>query len=64
MFDFVIEIYNYVTTNWVEVIATATAVVVAAERVAQMTPTKRDDDFLAWIKSFFNIVAIKSPNAK
>lgn len=57
--EFLTEAWAWISTNWLELVATATAVVVAAERIAALTPTKKDDNFLAWIKSVFSFIALK-----
>lgn len=57
--EFLNELWMWISTNWLELMATATAVMVAAERIALMTPTKKDDDFLAWVKTFFSFLAAK-----
>lgn len=57
--EFLNEVWMWVSTNWLEVMATVTAVVLAADRIAALTPTKKDDNFLAWVKSLLNFVAMK-----
>jgi len=50
---------EWVSTHWVEVVACATAVVTAADRIAALTPTEKDDKVLAKVKGFFTLLALK-----
>lgn len=45
--------------NLVEILSISTALVVVAERIAQLTPTDADNKIIAAIGRFLNIVALK-----
>lgn len=53
------EFVNWVTANWVEIVAAVTAVVLAADKIVALTPTTRDDAALVWVKRVLNIVALQ-----
>lgn len=56
------DVVNFVSTNWVEILAVVTAAVVLAERIVKLTPTTRDDEAVAWVKRMLNLVALQKPN--
>ena len=52
--DFLIEIFNYIT-----------AVVAIASAVAAVTPTSKDNEFLAkYVRPFVDVLALNIGNAK
>ena len=56
------EFVNWVTAHWVEITAAVTAVVLAADKIAALTPTIWDDNALAWAKRILNVVALQKPS--
>lgn len=50
---------TWVTTHWVEILAAASATLLAAERIAQLTPTDADNKAIAWIGRMLSFVALK-----
>jgi hypothetical protein len=53
------NILEYVQTHWLEITAILAAVLVLAERVAQLTPTDADNKAVAWIGKILSVVALK-----
>lgn len=47
--------------TWDQIVVTVLAIIVAAERIAEWTPTDKDDKIVSTIKSFFSALAIKKP---
>lgn len=45
--------------TWDQIVVTVLAVILAAERIAEWTPTETDNKIIAAIKSFFTAVAVK-----
>lgn len=45
--------------TWDQIVVTVLAVLVAAERIADWTPTETDNKIIASIKSFFETLALK-----
>lgn len=58
------EIYNWFLENVEEIFSVATAIVAAASLIAALTPTPKDDSFLAKAKAVINFLAINVKNAK
>jgi hypothetical protein len=58
------EIYNWFLENVEEIFSVATAVIAAASLIAALTPTPKDDSFLAKAKAVVNFLAINVKNAK
>tara|TARA_R110000744_G_scaffold113011_1_gene211822 strand:+ start:4261 stop:4422 length:162 start_codon:yes stop_codon:yes gene_type:complete len=48
----------------IDIINIITAVIASASAIAALTPTKKDDIFLAKIKPFIDIIALNFGNAK
>jgi len=46
------EIYNWITANWTEIIAIYTGLVTVASIIVKLTPTLRDDTVLKNIVRF------------
>lgn len=45
------DIFNIVTTNWEGIVAVLTAVVVLAGKIAKLTSTTKDDEFVARVEA-------------
>lgn len=45
--------------TWDQIVITIMAVIVAAERIAEWTPTDKDNRIITTIKSFFSALALK-----
>jgi len=58
------NILNYISENWVEVLFAITAVISAASAIAALTPTPKDDLVIAKIRKFINLLALNIGNAK
>ena len=52
---------EFITENWEQIIFTLTAIVTAASAIAALTPTDKDDKFIAKIVNLFalNIDRVK-----
>ena len=44
-----------ITNNWVEIMAAATAAVVALDKIVKLTPWTQDDDMVDALKSLLGI---------
>jgi len=55
----VTEIFTWLQTNWLEITAILAAVLVVAERVAQLTPTDADNKAVAWVGKVLSVLALK-----
>ena len=53
---------EWLTANWVEVAAAASAFVLFFDRVAKMTPTKRDDEVVSKLYRLFAVLGVKVPD--
>lgn len=53
------DIFTWVQTNWLEITAILAAVLVVAERVAQLTPTDADNKAVAWVGKLLSLIALK-----
>lgn len=58
------EVTVYVMENWESISAAVLAVIGAAAAVAALTPTPKDDSFLAVLRKFVDIVGMNFGNAK
>jgi hypothetical protein len=45
--------------TWDQIVITIMAVIMAAEKIADWTPTTKDNDIIAAIKTFFSALALK-----
>jgi len=51
------EIIQFVLTNQVELIAIVTSIMVAAEKIAKMTKTTKDDEIVGKVRKVVNRLA-------
>jgi uncharacterized membrane protein len=51
------EIIQFVLTNQVELIAIVTSIMVAAEKIAKMTKTTKDDELVGKVRKVVNRLA-------
>jgi hypothetical protein len=58
------DILNWLTENWIGVVASITGVISAASAITALTPTPKDDNFLKKVKEFLNVVALNVGGAK
>ncbi len=53
---------EYIIENWVEIAAAASALVLFFDRLAKLTPTKRDDKAVSKIYRLFAVLGLKVPD--
>ena len=53
------ELFDQFVNNWGAYLGVAVAFVVAFERLAQVTETKKDDKIVAKVRMFLNFLALK-----
>lgn len=52
------QIWNWITSNWTEIVAAVGGVVLAARIVVKLTPTPADDSFLEKVINFLKGVGL------
>jgi len=52
------QIWNWITSNWTEIVAAVGGVVLAARIIVKLTPTPADDSFLEKIVNFLKGVGL------
>jgi hypothetical protein len=52
------NIWNWITANWQEIVAAVGGVVLAARIIVKLTPTPADDSFLEKIVNFLKTVGL------
>lgn len=50
---------EWITENWVAIAAAASAFVLAFDRLAKITPTKKDDEVVSTLYKVFAILGVK-----
>ncbi len=50
------EAINFVTTNWEGIVAVLTAAVVFAGKIAKLTSTTKDDEFVARVEAALTVI--------
>lgn len=53
------QIWNWLTQNWTEVVAAVGGVVLAARIIVKLTPTPKDDSFLEKVVNFLKGLGLK-----
>ena len=56
--DKTMNIWNWITLNWQEIVAALSGIVLAARVVVKLTPTPSDDSFLEKIVNFLKTVGL------
>lgn len=56
--------FDWITTNWPEILTAASTTVAAASAIAALTPTPADDGFLAILRRLLDVLALNVGNAK
>jgi hypothetical protein len=56
--DKTMNIWNWVTSNWTEVVAAAGGIVLAARIIVKLTPTPADDTILEKVVAFLKTVGL------
>ena len=56
--DKTMNIWNWITANWQEIVAAVGGVVLAARIIVKLTPTPADDSFLEKIVSFLKTIGL------
>ncbi|WP_027684342.1 hypothetical protein [Rhizobium leguminosarum] len=54
------DVYNFVSTNWAAIVAVAVAVLYAAEKLVALTPSKKDDEFVAKVEAALAVIGVKT----
>lgn len=52
------QIWNWITSNWTDIVAAVGAVVIAARVVVKLTPTPKDDSVLEKIVNFLKTLGL------
>jgi len=52
------QIWNWITSNWTEIVAAIGAVVIAARVIVKLTPTPADDTVLEKIVNFLKTLGL------
>jgi len=52
------NIWNWITSNWTEIVAAIGGVVLAARIIVKLTPTPADDSFLEKVVNFLKGVGL------
>ena len=52
------QIWNWITSNWTEIVAAVGGVVLAARIIVKLTPTPADDSFLEKVINFLKGVGL------
>lgn len=52
--------FKWITENWVDVSVTVAAIYGAAQAVARITPTKKDDEIISKVGRVLNFIFLKS----
>lgn len=52
------QIWNWITSNWTEIVAAIGAVVIAARVIVKLTPTPADDTALEKIVNFLKTLGL------
>ncbi len=55
---------EFITANWVEILAAISSVLVALTHIAALTPTTKDDEAVSTIKKIFNALTGNYGSAK
>ncbi len=50
---------NFITENWEGIVAALTAVVVLADKIAKLTKTTKDDEFIAKVEAALGVLGTK-----
>lgn len=58
------EIFTWISANWVSILSVMGGVVAVASMIAQMTPTQTDDNWVAKISQIVNFLALNWGNDK
>lgn len=53
------QIWNWITENWTQIVAAVGGVVLAARIIVKLTPTPADDSFLEKIVNFLKGLGLK-----
>jgi hypothetical protein len=48
---------EFISTHWVELLAIAGSILATSTAIAKLTPTQKDDNFVAKVQKFFNVIA-------
>ena len=56
--DKTMNIWNWITSNWTEVVAAAGGIVLAARIIVKLTPTPADDTILEKVVAFLKTVGL------
>ena len=52
------NIWNWITSNWTEIVAAVGGIVLAARIIVKLTPTPKDDSFLEKVINFLKGVGL------
>ncbi len=52
------QIWNWITSNWTEIVAAVGGIVLAARIIVKLTPTPADDSFLEKVINFLKGVGL------
>jgi hypothetical protein len=57
-----VAVYAWVAANWQSVIAVISGTITVASIIVKLTPTQKDDAFLAKLIAFLKILALNKEN--
>lgn len=55
---------TWILTHWTEIVGVVTAVIAAASAIAALTPTPKDDAFIAKLYKVIDVLALNVGKAK
>lgn len=58
------DVVKFVTENWSEIAVVIVSIVVAGERIAALTETKKDDAIFGFIYKTLKALGLKFPESK
>ena len=53
------QVWNYITQNWTQIVAAVGGIVLAARLIVKLTPTPKDDSALQAVVNFLKGVGLK-----
>ncbi|MGY5795182.1 hypothetical protein ACXHXM_34065 len=48
--------FEFVTTNWVAILAAVSGVIHAAQLITKLTPSTKDDEFVAKVEAALSVI--------
>jgi len=51
--------FDFVSANWEAIVAIVSALIVVVDKVAKLTPTTKDDEFVAKVEAALGVIGVK-----